>query len=85
MASHVRRLAPTAALFLALVGGSVLAQAQSTELFFSEYVEGTSNNKALETGGCSCTQIVDALGLGQGHRKFGCSLGVMRGWVAALP
>ena len=38
-----------------------------------------------DTGGCSCAQIVDARGLGQGHRKFGCSLGVMRGWVAAVP
>jgi len=50
--------------------------------------EGTGPEAAFtvqDTGGCSCTQIVDALGLGEGHRKFGCSLGVMRGWVAAVP
>jgi len=35
-----------------------------------------------DTGGCSCEQIIDALGLGQGHVKFGCSLGVMRDWVS---
>lgn len=34
------------------------------------------------TGGCSCTQIIEELGLGKGHRKFGCSNGVMREWVA---
>ena len=50
--------------------------------------EGTGPEAAFtvqDTGGCSCAQIVDALGLGQGHDKFGCSLGVMRGWVAAVP
>lgn len=34
-----------------------------------------------DTGGCSCEQIIVALGLGQGHVKFGCSVGVMRNWV----
>ncbi len=34
-----------------------------------------------DTAGCSCEQIIDALGLGEGHRKFGCSVGVMREWV----
>jgi predicted extracellular nuclease len=50
--------------------------------------EGTGPEAAFtiqDTGGCSCAQIVDALGLGLGHSKFGCSLGVMRGWVAAVP
>src|SRR6266511_267026 len=43
-----------AAAAVAVTGGSVLglwtgtAAAAPTELFFSEYVEGTSNNKALE-------------------------------------
>lgn len=31
--------------------------------------------------GCSCEQIVDRLGLGKGHTKFGCSNGVMSLWV----
>jgi hypothetical protein len=34
-----------------------------------------------DTGGCSCEQIIAALGLGQGHRKHGCSLEVMESWV----
>ena len=34
-----------------------------------------------DTGGCSCEQIIDALDLGAGHTRFGCSLGVMRDWV----
>jgi hypothetical protein len=34
-----------------------------------------------QTAGCSCEQIVDAFGLGQGHTKFGCSLGAMEDWV----
>jgi len=35
-----------------------------------------------DTRGCSCEQIVDQLDLGGGHIKFGCSLTVMRQWVA---
>ncbi|MDX2416094.1 MAG: lamin tail domain-containing protein [Xanthomonadales bacterium] len=35
----------------------------------------------FDTAGCSCEQIVVEQGLGKGHLKFGCSLGVMRGWV----
>src|SRR5688572_22714075 len=46
-----RRLS-TVSVFLCLVVGVLMrptpASAQSTELFFSEYIEGTSNNKALE-------------------------------------
>ena len=34
----------------------------------------------VDTAGCSCTQIIDALGLGEGHSKFGCSIGVMDNW-----
>ncbi len=37
-----------------------------------------------DTGGCSCAQIVDALALGAGHLKHGCSNGVMDGWVGAV-
>jgi len=46
-----RRLS-TVSVFLCLVVGVLMrptpASAQSAELFFSEYIEGTSNNKALE-------------------------------------
>jgi len=34
-----------------------------------------------ETAGCSCEQIIDALGLGKGHVKFGCSISAMEAWV----
>ena len=46
-----RRLS-TVSVFLCLAAGVLMrpasASAQSTELFFSEYIEGSSNNKALE-------------------------------------
>ena len=34
-----------------------------------------------DTTGCSCTQIIDELGLGAGHIKFGCSISAMDDWV----
>ena len=37
----------------------------------------------VDTAGCSCNQVIDALGLGNGHRKFGCSIGVLDNWVKA--
>lgn len=35
-------------LIAAVIGGSTTASAQCTDLFFSEYIEGSSNNKAIE-------------------------------------
>jgi hypothetical protein len=37
-----------------------------------------------DTAGCSCEQIIDALHLGNGHRKNGCSVGAMRNWVDSV-
>jgi hypothetical protein len=34
-----------------------------------------------ETGGCLCSDIIDAVGLGKGHRKYGCAGGEMDDWV----
>ena len=34
-----------------------------------------------DTAGCSCEQIIEAQELGDGHLKFGCSLGEMEEWV----
>lgn len=34
-----------------------------------------------DTRGCSCEQIIDAAGLGNGHRKNGCSTSAMLNWV----
>ncbi len=35
----------------------------------------------VQTGGCSCEQILSALHLGGGLVKFGCPRGVMRHWI----
>ena len=35
-----------------------------------------------DTFGCSCEQIIDALDLGKGHTKFGCSNSAMDDWIA---
>jgi hypothetical protein len=35
-----------------------------------------------DTRGCSCSQIVEAAGLGQGHRKRGCSTSAMLDWIS---
>jgi predicted extracellular nuclease len=37
-----------------------------------------------DTAGCSCAQIIEAEGLGKGHEKFGCSIGVMDNWVRSV-
>lgn len=37
-----------------------------------------------DTTGCSCTQIVEAQGLGNGHTKFGCSIDAMDDWLDLL-
>jgi len=34
-----------------------------------------------DTAGCSCEQIIERLGLGQGHTKFGCGLAAMEQWI----
>lgn len=34
-----------------------------------------------DTAGCSCQQIIEAQGLGQGLMQFGCSIEVMDDWV----
>ena len=38
----------------------------------------------VDTAGCSCSQIIAAQGLGKGHEKFGCSIGVMDNWVRSM-
>ncbi|MEQ9104132.1 MAG: T9SS type A sorting domain-containing protein [Rhodothermales bacterium] len=47
--------------------------------------KGTSSGgsySVAETGGCSCSDIVEAAGHGQGHLKKGCSNSVMANWAA---
>jgi len=38
-----------------------------------------------QTGGCSCEQILDSNGFGEGNRKFGCSTQVMKQWIGGIP
>ena len=37
-----------------------------------------------DTAGCSCEQIIEALELGAGHSKFGCSISAMDDWTALV-
>lgn len=37
-----------------------------------------------DTAGCSCEQIIDALDLGSGHTKFGCSISAMDDFVQLM-
>ena len=47
---------------------------------------GPQKSFAIEdTSGCSCDQIIEALGLRQGHSKFGCSISAMEDFIAQLP
>ncbi len=37
-----------------------------------------------DTAGCTCEQIIEEEALGNGHTKFGCSIGAMRNWVSSV-
>ena len=37
-----------------------------------------------DTAGCSCEQIIEMTGLGNGHTKFGCSNSAMMDWIAFI-
>ncbi len=45
---------------------------------------GSSTFTTEDTAGCSCDQIIDALDLGNGQRKFGCSQGTMEDWIEQI-
>ena len=42
---------------------------------------GSSDITVQQTAGCSCEQIIVEMGLGNGHRKNGCSKGAMEDWI----
>jgi hypothetical protein len=44
----------------------------------------TRSYTIADTGGCSCSQIIAALGLGKGHAKFGCSISAMDDWLEQM-
>ena len=64
----------------ALVDGDTLFDTRSPN------GEGPQKSFSLEdTAGCSCEQIIDAMDLGNGQRKAGCSIGTLEDWIDALP
>jgi hypothetical protein len=44
----------------------------------------TRSYSTIDTAGCSCKQIIDALGLGHAHAEFGCSISAMDTWVGLV-
>jgi predicted extracellular nuclease len=55
------------------------------DLVFEAGIQVTSAFTTYDTRGCSCAQIIDRTGAGEGHRKFGCSNGLMLDWIGSLP
>ncbi len=49
---------------------------------FDTAVDAKETYTVVETGGCSCEQIIDRTGAGLGHRKFGCSNSLIKEWIA---
>ena len=48
---------------------------------------GTGSQKVftiVDTAGCSCEQIIAMLDLGEGHTRFGCSIGAMKEWIGMV-
>ena len=59
------------------------------EICFDTIKKGKGNGPGrsyttTDTAGCSCEQIITALGLGEGHTKHGCSISAMDEWVALV-
>jgi len=51
-------------------------------------VSGLSSNQPhtiQETGGCSASQIIVAMGLGGSHERFGLLRSKLEAWIGALP
>ena len=55
------------------------------DLVFETDVQVSRRFTTIDTGGCSCEQIISQTGAGEGHTKFGCSNGLMEDWIAELP
>ena len=54
------------------------------DIVFDTKKAGKNSFSLVDTAGCSCEQIVATQGLGKGHLKNGCSVGVMKVWVESL-
>ena len=55
------------------------------DLVFETDVDVDRHFTTIDTGGCSCEQIIGRTGAGQGHARFGCSNSLMEEWILALP
>jgi hypothetical protein len=56
------------------------------DMLFDTVTRGMGNGpgrgySTSDTAGCSCEQIIEAQGLGDGHTKHGCSISAMDDWV----
>jgi hypothetical protein len=69
------------------LGVNRFALTGSDGVFHTTSPSGAGPRKAFtieETAGCGCEQIITGLGLGAGHRKFGCSISAMEDWIGLL-
>ena len=69
------------------LGTNRFADTDGDGVFDTTPPSGKGPGKAFDmqdTAGCSCEQIIDAQGLGNGHTKFGCSIEAMENWVFAV-
>jgi len=55
------------------------------DLVFETDVDVDRHFTTIDTGGCSCEQIIGRTGAGLGHARFGCSNSLMEEWILALP
>ena len=67
-------------------GESVTYQVNGEDFEFDTMTKGKGKGpnrsySTADTAGCSCEQIIEAQGLGNGLSKYGCSIGVMDSWV----
>jgi hypothetical protein len=66
------------------LGVNRFALTDDDDIFDTRIPAGKKPQRAFtiaDTAGCSCEQIIAALGLGQGHTKFGCSISAMEEWI----
>jgi len=69
------------------LGTNHFADTDGDGVFNTTPPNGKGPGKAFDmqdTAGCSCEQIIDAQGLGNGHTKFGCSIEAMEIWVSEV-
>jgi hypothetical protein len=65
----------------AITSGSIIDRALVFDTRLPHGQLGPSEFTIYDTGGCSCEQILDALGGRYGQYKNGCSYGTMKQWV----